>query len=81
MSNREQCFLTLLCLGILGCIACGDTGSPTNSVNAAATASFSIRLSKTATDLIDRVEIVVTGSDMTEVRQELSKQGEVYSHH
>ena len=72
-------FLSFLCLNIIGYTGCGNSDSPLEAENHTATASFSIKLSKVAADLIARVEVVVTGPDMSEIRQDLSKQGDIYT--
>jgi hypothetical protein len=67
-------------LGIVLCVgatACGISETPVGGDSA--TASFTIMLSKTASSLITRVEVVVTGLDMAEIRHDLSAQGDVYT--
>jgi hypothetical protein len=68
--------MVVLCVVATGC---GDAGGPASSSVSTATASISIRLSKVASSLITRVEAVVTGTDMSDLRRDLLKQDELYS--
>lgn len=67
-------FLLLMCCGILG--SCGSVSSPTQPERErSGEMSITIRLGKTAAADISRAEIVVTGEDMAEIRQNLTISG------
>ena len=77
--NYYQFLFLLLCSGIIGLTACENPNTPLEPEENTATASFFIELSKVAADLIVRVEVVVTGSDMAEIHQDLKRQGDIYT--
>ena len=75
---KSNVLLVAVCLGVIGGhSACGD--SPSAPQDHTATASFSLKLSATAAELIARVEVVIAGPDMAEIRQELRREGDIYT--
>ncbi len=66
--------LFLLCAGLVSCS--GDTLTQPGGVRDSGKASVAIRLGKVVATTLSRVEVVITCSDMAEIRQDLTIDGD-----
>ena len=79
LAKLKSKWFFLFFVGIACFTACGDSASPPVGIGESdtATASFSLRLSKVATETLSLVEVVITAGDMVEIKEDLIIQGEI----
>ena len=76
--KNSNCLLCwpLLCAFYAGLASCSGTALTQPKARDSGEASFSIRMSKVVAAAMSRAEVVITGSDMAEMRQELTIDGD-----
>ena len=80
LRNRNQACLmpwVVLCVLYVGLSSCSDGAPLRPAAGESGEASFAIRMGKAVAGTLARAEVVITGSDMGDVRQELSIQDNV----
>ena len=80
LRNRNQACLmhcVVLCVLYVGLSSCSDGAPSRPAAGESGEASFAIRMGKAVAATLARAEVVITGSDMDDVRQELSIQDNV----
>lgn len=80
-AHQRRLAIALLLIGVWGSVnSCGDRTAPAASDrDDSGEVSFSFRLSKLAVATMSRAEVVITGADMAEIRQELTISGDTVS--
>ena len=80
LRNRNQACLmhcVVLCVLYVGLSSCSDGAPSRPAAGESGEASFAIKMGKAVAATLARAEVVITGSDMDDVRQELSIQDNV----